>query len=100
MNGARRPVRVSSIGHQGSSARTCLVETNAIVSIKSAVIASEAKQSQPRTHEQVKRDCFAEFILGLAGGETRGPAMTRGEFWNHAAYPKPCHRGGPPDVAV
>jgi hypothetical protein len=23
-------------------------------------------------HEQVKRDCFAEFILGLAEGETRG----------------------------
>jgi hypothetical protein len=28
------------------------------------------------THEQVKRDCFAEFILGLAEGETRGRAMT------------------------
>jgi hypothetical protein len=29
----------------------------------------------PRVHEQVKWDCFAEFILGLAEGETRGLAM-------------------------
>ena len=26
---------------------------------------------------KLKRDCFAEFILGLAEGETRGLAMTR-----------------------
>ena len=28
------------------------------------------------SHAQVSRDCFAEFILGLAEGETRGLAMT------------------------
>src|SRR6201988_2879096 len=34
------------------------------------------KQSPPLAHAQAKRDCFAEFTLGLAGGETRGLAMT------------------------
>jgi hypothetical protein len=35
----------------------------------------------------LRRYCFAEFILGLAEGETRGPAMTRMsvEGANHAA---------------
>src|SRR5262249_32766707 len=42
----------------------------------SFVIASEAKQSLPRSHEQAKWDCFAEFTLGLAEGKTRGLAMT------------------------
>jgi hypothetical protein len=36
--------------------------------------------SATRTESQVKRDCFAEFILGLAEGETRGLAMTQ-EFF-------------------
>jgi hypothetical protein len=36
------------------------------------VIACEAKQSPPLTHAQVKRDCFVEFTLGLAEGETLG----------------------------
>jgi hypothetical protein len=27
-------------------------------------------------HAQVKRDCFAEPVLGLAEGKTRGLAMT------------------------
>jgi hypothetical protein len=38
--------------------------------------ASATKQSPPRLREQVERDCFAEFTLGLAEGETRGLAMT------------------------
>src|SRR5262252_439088 len=39
---------------------------------------SPTKQSPPQAHGQVKRDCFAEFTLGLAEGETRGLAMTLG----------------------
>jgi hypothetical protein len=38
-------------------------------------VADEANL-QPFTHEHADGDCFAEFILGLAGGETRGLAMT------------------------
>src|SRR5262249_9382044 len=37
---------------------------------------SATKQSPPQMHAQAKRDCFAEFTLGLAEGETRGLAMT------------------------
>jgi len=40
--------------------------------------ASEGRRSNldPHSHEQVERDCFAEFTLGLAEGKTRGLAMT------------------------
>src|SRR5882724_10594844 len=42
------------------------------------------KQSRPAgTGASDERDCFAEFILGLAEGKTRGLAMTEGE--------RPCH---------
>src|SRR5262245_4830893 len=40
-------------------------------------VRSTPKQSPLRSHAQVKRDCFAGLILGLAEGETRGLAMTR-----------------------
>ncbi len=38
----------------------------------------EARRSNlgPHMHEFVQLDCFAEFILGLAEGKTRGLAMT------------------------
>src|SRR5260370_28943927 len=35
------------------------------------------KQSPPHPHVRVKRDCFAEFTLGLVEGKTRGLAMTK-----------------------
>jgi hypothetical protein len=44
-----------------------------------SVIARPARQAEAITAAspaRVKRDCFAEFILGLAEGETRGLAMT------------------------
>jgi hypothetical protein len=46
------------------------------------VIARSPKGDEaiPVSHGQVKRDCFAEFILGLAEGKTRGLAMTRNYF--------------------
>ena len=42
---------------------------------EAGVIASRPQADEAisaSTHAQVKRDCFAEFILGLAEGETEG----------------------------